>query len=113
MSNIVNLRPYNGAAFATPDPLLEEIAFELGTRTLPFMLRQWQEWRQIHAVDADMLQFVLLDTLKAPRPSWAYFAAIVRRCIDEGCTTLDAYIQRQTQYHRRRKTDDQILSEIV
>lgn len=113
MNNIIHLRPNSGAAFVTTDPLLEEIAFELGTRPLPFMLRQWQEWLDIYAVSPDMLKWVLLDTLKAPRPSWAYFAAIVKRCITEGCTTLDAYIHRQAQYHLRRKSDDQLLSEIV
>lgn len=38
----------------------------------------------------------------APRPSWAYAAAILRRLCAEGCFTVEAYIDRQERWEKRR-----------
>ena len=38
----------------------------------------------------------------APRPSWNYAAAIIRRLVEEGCLTADAYLDRQERWARRR-----------
>lgn len=105
MSNIVQLRPNSLT--------LEEVAFELGTRPLPFMRREWQEWLEISRVSVDMLELVLQDTLKAPRPSWAYFRAIVQRCIREGALTFDAYTHRSATFYSRHRSDESILRELI
>lgn len=104
MSNIVQLHPNSLT--------LEDVAYELGTRPLPFMRREWQEWLEISRVSADMLELVLQDTLKAPRPSWAYFRAIVQRCIREGATTFDKYKQRSAA-HRKVTRRDKSLDDLL
>jgi DNA replication protein DnaD len=37
---------------------------------------------------ADVLRAAIDDTMMAPRPSWAYMAAILRRCDLEGIKTI-------------------------
>lgn len=81
-----------------PSSMLEEIAFELAIRPLPFMLRDLTEWLQISRVEPLMLSKALSDTLRAPRPSWVYFRAIVTRCISEGVTTVKGYEERTLRF---------------
>lgn len=55
-----------------------------------------------------VLVFRALDEAAiAPRPSWAYSRAILRRLVNEGCLTEAAYNARQRKWQsRRRRSDD-------
>ena len=55
-----------------------------------------------------VLVFRALDEAAiAPRPSWAYARAILRRLVNEGCLTEAAYNARQRKWQsRRRRSDD-------
>lgn len=51
-----------------------------------------------------MLIYTAIDEAAlAPRPSWAYAAAILRRLAQEGCLTTDAYLERQERWQARRR----------
>ena len=107
MSNIVQFTPQESLL----EDLLHQISYELGTRPLPFMRRELALWLENCHVSHLMLELILSDTLLAPRPSWAYFRAIVQRCLCEGVTTFEAYKERQANFHRRKRTT--VLDEIV
>lgn len=60
----------------------------------------------MRALDAGMEQsllYVAIDEASiAPRPSWNYAAAILRRLLEEKCLTGEEYIERQERWARRR-----------
>lgn len=66
-------------------------------------------------MDASLIALALRDTAAAPRPSWTYTVAILRRCLTEGCLTLEAW-DRRKQLHaearpQRRKVAAQDYSQ--
>lgn len=61
----------------------------------------------LRALDAGMDQsliYLAIDEASvAPRPSWNYAAAILRRLLQENCLTGEQYIERQDRFHARRR----------
>ena len=53
-------------------------------------------------LDASLVYTAIDEAALAPRPSWAYAAAILRRLCAEGCFTAAAYEERQERWARRR-----------
>ena len=49
--------------------------------------------------ELEVLWAVMDETMMAPRPTWHYYAAIMRRLIRENCYTMMGWDTRQT-YHR-------------
>ena len=49
-------------------------------------------------MSADVLRAAIDDTMMAPRPSWAYMAAILRRCDLEGIRTLTDWRTSKDRY---------------
>jgi len=49
-------------------------------------------------MSADVLRAAIDDTMMAPRPSWAYMAAILRRCDLEGIRTLTDWRTSKERY---------------
>ena len=47
---------------------------------------------------ADVIRAAIDDTMMAPRPSWAYLAAILRRCDLEGIKTLQDWNESKSRY---------------
>ena len=56
-------------------------------------------------LDQGMDPFVIMTAIDeasiAPRPSWNYARAILRRCIAERCLTVEAYEIRQAEYQEK------------
>lgn len=50
----------------------------------------------------ELIVLALRDTAAAPRPSWTYTVAILRRCLSEGCKTLEAWDRRKTLHAEAR-----------
>lgn len=57
-------------------------------------------------MDYQLIMTAMDEAALAPRPSWAYAAAILRRLCCEGCWTPDAYRKRQEAFFRRRGLDE-------
>lgn len=54
----------------------------------------------------ELLILALRDTTAARRPSWSYTVAILRRCLMEGCKTVDDWDRRKTLHaeaHAQRR----------
>ena len=62
-----------------------------------------------YALDAglapELIQTAIDEAALAPRPSWAYARAIIRRLLGEGVLTPEAYAQRQARWAARRSQD--------
>ena len=81
----------------------------------PIIQRQIAEWIK-GGITAEVVRMAIDETQMAPRPSWAYCAAILRRCENEGITTLAAWqadkaryaarLNPATNYQQRKYTDD-------
>lgn len=107
MSNIVNLAlkapvcATGADKEALADELLQDICYQLAIRPLPFMRAELLRMLSNLRCEPDMLLMALDDTLKAQRPSWAYFRAIVGKCSSEGVTTAEGYTKRTYEYYRK------------
>ena len=53
-------------------------------------------------MSADVLRAAIDDTMMAPRPSWAYMAAILRRCDLENIKTIADWRQSKERYQASR-----------
>lgn len=49
-------------------------------------------------MSADVIRAAIDDTMMAPRPSWAYMAAILRRCDIEGIRTMQEWNESKQRY---------------
>ena len=63
-------------------------------------------------MEVEVVMHALEDTSLAPRPSWRYCLAILRRCVAESAVTEDAWQRRQMDYQqaqaeRRRQKAEQ------
>lgn len=68
-------------------------------------------------MSADVIRAAIDDTMMAPRPSWAYMAAILRRCDIEGIRTMKDWNESKQRfqsaknpalnYEQRTYTEDQ------
>ncbi len=107
MSNIVNLAlkapvcAPGADKEAQAEELLRDICYQLAIRPLPFMKAELLRMLVNLRCEPSMLLMALDDTLNAPRPSWAYFRAIVGKCSTEGVTTAEGYVKRTSEYYRR------------
>lgn len=66
-------------------------AYECGFRELPWMIRSFSQLLQ-EGFDPDLLEEIIHRTSRAPRPSWAYFSAIVGRCRFRGVFDLHGFL---------------------
>lgn len=53
----------------------------------------------------DVLQACMDEAQRAPRPSWAYCMAIIRRCQRDGLLTLDAWRRDREEWQRRQMSN--------
>lgn len=61
-----------------------------------------------HGLDPALIMTAMDEAAMAPRPSWAYARAIIRRLLGEGVLTPEAYAQRQARWQARRSQDTEI-----
>lgn len=59
-------------------------------------------------LDPQLIVIAMDEAALAPRPSWAYARAILRRLIDEGVQTEQDYEARQRRWRCRRKKNDDL-----
>ena len=72
-----------------------------GAATLPPIAKRDIETALAAGLDPALIYTALDEAAQAPRPSWAYARAILRRLISEDCLTPDAYEQRQARHRAR------------
>lgn len=114
-----------GSATINPDNRQSQIlsvcfARECGFRPLPWMQRSFSRLLQ-EGFQYDMLLQVIEQTSHAPRPSWAYLQAIIRRCREESIfTELDfvclPHRDKDRVYHQNHDFDtipDDIIDEAI
>lgn len=53
-------------------------------------------------IEPPVIMICIDEAALAPRPSWAYARAILRKLVSEGCCTEEQYHQRQRAWHARR-----------
>lgn len=73
------------------EALARHFSHECGFRLLPWMSRQFAQLLS-EGFSQDMLESVIECTSIAPRPSWAYLSAIIRRARYHRAYTLDAFV---------------------
>lgn len=61
---------------STPDQLLNYFTYNCGVRRLPWMLEEVKGWLA-EGFDPWVIREAMRRTSRAPRPSWAYLAAIM------------------------------------
>ena len=69
-----------------------------GTPTCPPVVKRELEAYYRAGMNAQVMIEALDEASVAPRPSWAYARAIIRRCISEGVLDIDAYYERQINW---------------
>lgn len=74
-------------------------AHECGFRVLPWMERKFSELLN-EGFEYNLLMQFVAETAEAPRPSWAYYRAIVSRCRDN-----DVYTVAQNLRQCRKRDD--------
>ena len=74
----------------------------LGTHCPPVARREIMCWLR-EGVDPDMICAALDEASMAPRPSWLYASAIVKRCIEEGVKTVGDFYERQVRWKNGRR----------
>lgn len=67
----------------------------------PACARREMEEALDRGIFPDVIMICLDEAAAAPRPSWAYARAILRRCIAEGIHTAEDYGQGQIRYYAR------------
>lgn len=67
-------------------------------RGLPFVVRRDIATRIKAGMSADVIMAAMDETMTAPRPSWAYCAAILRRCDLEGIRTLEDWHESKRRF---------------
>lgn len=110
MENCINFPGYTGAASASAEAcdLARTIADMIGAVPLPFHADQI-DWYLKSGFTADLLLMAAESTMLAPRPSWAYFRAILRNCASDGCKTGSAYLDRLEDWkHWRQMSGRQV-----
>lgn len=73
-----------------------------GAMRMPPVAQRAIEYALDQGMDASLIYNAMDEAALAPRPSWAYAAAILRRLIAEGCFTPEAYEARQAAFRKRR-----------
>lgn len=106
MSNVVQMpreAVYSKPSETELEDLLHEICYELGTRPLPFMRRELLNFACDWHIEPGLMYLALQSTLKAPRPTWVYFRAIICRCHAEGCTTEQQFAMRSLKHDSHKE----------
>lgn len=81
----------------------------------PVIQRQIADWIK-GGITGEVIRMAIDETQMAPRPSWAYCSAILRRCERDGIQTIEDWQRDKNQYsarynpalnyEQRRYTDD-------
>ena len=71
-------------------------------RHLPAVIQREIATRIRDGMSADVLRAAMDETQQAPRPSWSYCAAILRRCDMEGIKTLEQWRASKERYNNSR-----------
>ena len=106
MSNVLQMprkADYSPTLAVQLEELTREICYELGTRPLPFMMREMRQFCFQDGVELGMMYQAMESTLRAPRPTWSYFRAIICRCIAEGVTTEKQFAERSLNHNRHKE----------
>lgn len=78
MQTLRVLAPKKGAVLDTiSEELLSYCVYNCGFRRLPWMLEEVHGWLE-DGFDPWVIKEAMRRTSRAPRPSWAYLAAIIR-----------------------------------
>ena len=104
----------------TAQLLTVSFARECGFRPLPWMQRQFKSLLE-EGFEYLMLVEVISQTSHAPRPSWAYLAAILRRCRASGIFSLVDFVfmpqrqndQRYREMHFMDNIPDDVIDEAI
>lgn len=78
--------------------LTERFCHECGFKMLPYMGREFARYLRL-GYEREMLDMVIDVTARAPRPSYAYFSAVMRNAYD--CKTVSDFL-----FHRRQPCDE-------
>ena len=71
-------------------------------RHLPAVIQREIATRIRDGMSADVLRAAMDETQRAPRPSWSYCAAILRRCDLEGIKTMEQWRASKERYSSSR-----------
>ena len=85
--------------------LVEYFCHECGFKPLPFMAREFARYLHL-GYEREMLEMVVDLTARAPRPSFAYFNAVMAHAY--GFKTVSDFL-----FYRRHRSEDQNLSSPV
>lgn len=66
----------------------------------PIIQRQIADWIKA-GITGEVIHMAIDETQMAPRPSWAYCAAILRRCERDGIKTMEDWQQDKARYSAR------------
>ncbi|MBR0227072.1 MAG: hypothetical protein IJQ62_01845 [Clostridia bacterium] len=80
--------------------LTERFCRECGFKILPYMGREFARYLRL-GYEREMLEMVIDITARAPRPSFAYFDAVMRNAYD--CKTVPDFL-----FHRRKPVDEDL-----
>ena len=69
--------------------LVRQFCTECGFKPLPYMAREFARWLFI-GYEREMIDHAIQLTARAPRPSFAYLNAIIRRSVH--CKTYDEFV---------------------
>jgi hypothetical protein len=99
--------------------LTMEYTAECGFRPLPWMVREFFKLLS-EGFEPDMLSEVIARTARAPKPSWAYLAAVIRNARAAQAFGLTAFLATQPaarsrsvsaqQYEQRNYTEEELLA---
>lgn len=85
--------------------IVEELAAyycaTFGAATMPPVAERCCLSAMAAGMDEGLIFNAMDEAAMAPRPSWAYAAAIIRRLMQEECFTWDAYEERQQRWQQR------------
>lgn len=86
--------------------LAEEFSFQCGFRMLPYMVKEMERYL-LDGFQPDMITEAIARTARAPRPSFAYLAAIMRNAKAAGHYDYASY----SKSHRLRCSPSQIYEQ--
>lgn len=74
-----------------------------GLAVMPPVAKRQCRMAMNQGLEETLIYTAIDEAALAPRPSWAYAAAILRRLCAEGCFTFEAYADRQERWEARRR----------
>ena len=79
-----------------------------GAAKLPPVARRDCEAALDAGIDCEVILIAIDEAAMAPRPSWAYASAILRRLKAEGVQTPEEYASRQARWEARRRRREEL-----